>query len=131
MSPAKSSSWWPELSNQLDELVTNCTTCARERHIHAEPMIPSGSMLRPGQNVATDMFVYKGRTYLLVVDYSIYVEIAKLDTLASSNVFNHLKSIFARHGIPETLVSDNGPQFSVQEFVKFTEGEGGTCGADG
>ena len=67
------------------------------------------------QNVATDMFVYKGCTYLLVVDcYLSYVEIAKLDTVVSSNVINHLKTIFARHGIPETVVSDNGPQFSAQ-----------------
>ena len=42
---AKLSLWWPGLSKQLEELVTNCTACARERHIHAEPMIPSESRL--------------------------------------------------------------------------------------
>ena len=26
---------------------------------------------------------------------------------------------FSRHGIPETLVSDNGPQYSSELFVKF------------
>jgi len=124
---AKSSVWWPGLSKQLEELVTNCTAYARERHIHAEPMIPSESRLRPLQKVATDMFVYKGRTYLLVVDYySSYVEIAKLDTVTSSDIIIHLKSIFTRHGIPETVVSDNGPQYAAQEFVKFAENQGFT-----
>ena len=88
---ATSSVRWPGLSKQLEELVTNCTACARERHIYAEPMMPSESRLRPWQKVATDMFVYKGRTYLLVVDYySSYVEIAKLDTVASSRVLRTL-----------------------------------------
>ena len=71
--------------------------------------------------LSTDMFVYKQSTYLLIVDYySTYVQIAKLDTAASSDVINHLKSILARHGIPEAVVSDNGPQYAAQEFVKFT-----------
>ena len=34
-------------------------------------------------------------------------------------VINHLKAIFARHGIPETVISDNGPQYSSADFSKF------------
>ncbi|KAJ8348836.1 hypothetical protein SKAU_G00274250 [Synaphobranchus kaupii] len=37
---------------------------------------------------------------------------------------HHLKSIFARHGIPETLVTDNGPQFSGMAFAAFAESYG-------
>ena len=59
------------------------------------------------------------RTY--VEYHSNYVEIAKLDTVSSSNVVIHLKSILAMHCIPETVVSNNGPQFAAQEFVKFAD----------
>jgi len=31
-----------------------------------------------------------------------------------------MKATFERHGIPEKVVSDNGPQFSVQGFARFT-----------
>ncbi len=30
-----------------------------------------------------------------------------------------MKSVFSRHDIPETLHSDNGPQYSSQEFAEF------------
>ena len=32
-----------------------------------------------------------------------------------------MRSIFARHGIPETVVSDNGPQFSAASFSSFSK----------
>ena len=38
----------------------------------------------------------------------------------------HLQSMFARHGIPEQLISDNGPQFSSTSFAKFAEDYGFT-----
>ena len=34
-------------------------------------------------------------------------------------IINHLKSIFAEYGIPEILVSDNGPQYSSHDFTAF------------
>eukprot|EP00731_Ephydatia_muelleri_P026864 Em0018g964a len=37
----------------------------------------------------------------------------------SKGVVDAIKAIFSRHGIPETLVSDNGPQYSSELFVKF------------
>ena len=37
----------------------------------------------------------------------------------SSTVITHMKSIFARHGIPEIVISDNGPQFASKEFAEF------------
>ncbi len=32
-----------------------------------------------------------------------------------------MKSVFARHGIPEVVVSDNGPQYTSQEFEEFAK----------
>ncbi len=32
-----------------------------------------------------------------------------------------MKAHFARHGIPDKPMSDNGPQYTSEEFQKFTE----------
>lgn len=53
-----------------------------------------------------------------------YVEIAQLSHTRSTDVIVHLKSIFACHGIPEVLMSDNGPQFSGQAFTNFAASYG-------
>lgn len=77
---------------------------------------------RPWEAVSTDLFTWNGEEYLLVVDsYSHYIEIAKLSNTSSKMVVMHTKSIFARHGIPKMVKSDNGPQYSSQEYKKFSD----------
>ena len=56
----------------------------------------------------------------MVDSYSHFIEIAKLTNTSSSRVIQHTKSIFARHGIPTTVKSDNGPQYSSDEYRKFS-----------
>ena len=53
--------------------------------------------------------------------YSRFVEIAKLTTATSSDVISRLKSIMSRHGICDTLVSDNGGQYTFEQFKKFIQ----------
>lgn len=56
----------------------------------------------------TDIMTFKGKNYLGVGDYySKFSEIALLKDKTAATLILHLKSIFARHGIPIELVSDN------------------------
>ena len=36
-------------------------------------------------------------------------------------MIQHTKSIFARHGIPEVVISDNGPQYSGEAYRQFAQ----------
>jgi hypothetical protein len=75
--------------------------------------------------VASDLFEHNKQSYLFVVDYySRYIEIAKLHSTSSNAVINHLKSIFTRHGIPQTFISDNGPQYCGNAFREFAKSYG-------
>lgn len=87
-----------------------------------KPAIPSELPDRPWQKVAADLFEFKDQHYLLVIDYfSHYVEVARPSRTTSPDLVMHLKSMFARHGIPDLLLSDNGSQFSANTFSKFQE----------
>ena len=122
---ARETVWWPGLSSQINELVKNCTICIKERANPVEPLMPSELPERPWQKVGADLFTLNNCNYLLLVDYySRFVEIAKLTPTRSEDVIVHLKSIFSRHGIPELFYSDNGPQFSSQQFKDFAASYG-------
>ena len=117
---ARQSVWWPGLSQQLNELVRNCRTCIKVRTNHTEPLMPTALPERPWQKLGADLFTLKGKTYLVVIDYySRYLEVANLSLTKSADITAHLQSIFARHGVPETLVTDNGPQFAAHTFTTF------------
>ena len=67
------------------------------------------------QKVASDLFHFKGKTYLLCVDYFSIM----LNNTTSKGVITALKNIFACHGLPETLLSDNGPHYSLHDMKEF------------
>ena len=76
---------------------------------------------RPWSKVKSDLFEFNGNHYLVNVDYySKWIEIAKLDDLTSNNIICHIKSQFARYGIPDELVSDSDHQYVSSAFKDFS-----------
>ena len=62
------------------------------------------------------------KKFFVVVDYySKYFELTQLKDRTSASVINCLKQHMSRHGIPEVLHSDNGPEFSSLEFQRFAK----------
>lgn len=59
--------------------------------------------------------------YLLVVmdDFSRFPEVEILHSTAAQSVIPRLDAIFARHGIPEKIRTDNGPPFNSELFDRW------------
>ena len=121
---AKSTVWWPGISQQIKNTVANCQKCEERRPTQVkEPLVTRELPERPFQEVSTDLFEFKKQHYVVLVDaYSRYIEIANLrQQTTSESVIKSLKNIFARHGIPELVFSDNGPQYDSKDFKTFSE----------
>lgn len=65
--------------------------------------------------------------YLVVVDaHSKWPEVCVMESTISIKTIQVLRGLFSRYGLPEVLVSDNGPQFTLDEFQTFLKANGVT-----
>ncbi|UYV84358.1 hypothetical protein LAZ67_X001928 [Cordylochernes scorpioides] len=125
---ARETVWWPGISEEIAETVRKCSVCIQEAVSKHEPLIPTNFPTRPWQKIGMDLFKFENKWYLVVIDYySRFPEMIQLDRLTANVVVRSCKSIFARHGVPETVVSDNGTQFgAAREFANFARQYGFT-----
>ena len=85
-------------------------------------MIPSNIPIYPFQIVASDLFNWNNQDFVIVVDYyGKYWEIERLYNTKSITIVKKMKKMFSRLGIPETLRSDNGPQYTAQVLKEFSK----------
>ena len=121
---AKDTVYWPLMNQEITDYVNQCRVCNTYRPEQCkEPLMPHAVPDRPWAKVGADLFELQGQHYLLLVDYySNFFELARLGSNTRAMcVIDAMRSQFARHGSPEVLVSDNGPQFACREFRTFTQ----------
>lgn len=120
---ANQSVWWPGMSTAIADRVSACQHCLREKPTQTrEPLKTTPLPDRPFERLGVDLCDFEGQSYLVTMDYySKYLDIVKLGLTSSKAVIAKLKDIFAVHGIPGVIVSDNGPQFASREFSEFSK----------
>lgn len=115
--------FWLRINKQILEIVGDCAVCQKYQKSHQnETLILREVPSNICESVAVDLFYFQGSAYLIMVDYySKHVEIGLLHNESSETTIATIKSLFARHGIPKTVRSDKGPQFSSQKFKEFAK----------
>ena len=92
---ARETIFWPGMNVQIDEHVSKCE--ARQTNANAnprEPLKPHTIPHRPWQKVGTDLFEWKGKGHLIVVDYySRYPEVEELCNTKARTVISKTKLI--------------------------------------
>jgi len=61
------------------------------------------------------------KIFLVNVDaYTKWLEVHAVENATSETTIRKLDQIFTTHGLPETIVTDNGTVFTSREFQDFT-----------
>ena len=121
---ARSFVWWPLMDQDLENKVKCCSSCQSTRHQPAPaPLHPWEWTQRPWARLHADYAgPFCGKMFLIVVDaYSKWLEVRPVSSATSATTMEQLRSIFATHGLPELLVTDNGTVFTSAEFEEFTK----------
>ena len=113
--------YWPLMNSEVKDFISKCTICRTYETAQCKETLMSHDVpQRPWEKVGADLFTLEQKDYLVTTDYySNFIEIDRLYDTSSSTVINKLKAHFARYGIPDCVVSDNGPQFNSDAFTKF------------
>jgi hypothetical protein len=119
--------WWPAIDVNIETVVRSCTPCQQLQP--TMPLVPMHPMVWPEkswQRVHIDYAgPFKGNMFLVCIDaHSKWPEVVKTNDTSSRGTIKKLMEIFSRWGLPEQLVSDNGPQFCSEEFKQFLKANG-------
>ena len=123
---ARSYLWWPGLDADIDAEVKSCSACQVVRQDPtAAPLIPWEWPERVWERVHLDFAEKGGQQFLLVVDgHSKWLEVFLMMDVKTARTVEALRSLFARFGVPEVVVTDNGPTFTSSEFSDFLKKNG-------
>lgn len=121
--------WFPGIDRMVEQAVKACTACQASYPglSKREPIQPTPLPSAPWSEVAIDFpGPFPSDQYLLVVidKYSRFPEVEIVHSTSAEVVISRLNTIFARHGFPNTVKSDNGPPFQSSEFASFAKGCG-------
>ncbi|UYV80142.1 K02A2.6-like, partial [Cordylochernes scorpioides] len=123
---ARSHFWWPNLDTQIEFLVNKCRSCQQSQDgPNKGKWQPWKWSTRPWQRIHIDFANKENINLLIVVDsHSKWIEAIPMRETTTRKTIEQLRRLFSSYGLPEELVSDNGPQFTGSEMKGFLEGNG-------
>lgn len=119
--------WWPKMDTAIEEMVKACQSCQESRPSPpTAPLHPWEWPSEPWSRLHLDYAgPFLGSMHLILVDaHSKWMDIQPMQTITSSKTIEKLRIIFANHGIPRKIVTDNGPSFTSAEFAEFMKNNG-------
>ncbi|XP_055918581.1 uncharacterized protein K02A2.6-like [Eupeodes corollae] len=113
--------WFPN----IDQAIKNCSEACSNCGLHAsQPKQQYSSWpaaAGPWERIHIDFAgPFFSQMWLIVIDsFSSFPFIFELSSTTTESTIYALQKIFAIEGLPSTIVSDNGPQFSSAKFKMF------------
>ena len=120
--------WFPGINATVEDKVSKCFPCqAVGPPKHPEPLKMTEMPKFPWQSLNMDFLgpLPTGEMLLMVIDqHSRFPEVEVLKTTTAGAIIPKLDRIFATHGIPNTITTDNGPPYSGNEIANYMKENG-------
>ena len=124
---ARSYIWWPGMDGDIEDLVKSCAVCQQSRPAPAVAPLHSWEWpSEPWSCLHLDFAgPFLGHMFLVLVDaHSKWLDAHIMQSISSAKTIEKLRSVFATHGLPRKIVTDNRPSFTSTEFRSFLSSNG-------
>ena len=115
--------WFPNMDKAVKQEIETCLPCQVKGPANPpEPLTTPDMPEGPWQTLHADFYgpLLTGQYVIVVIDkYSRYPEAEIISNTSAKTLIPKLDAIFARHGIPHTFKSDNGPPFNGNDFKTY------------
>lgn len=115
--------YWPGMGRDVKDWVKTCHTCRQwnGKKIHRAPLQPLPVITTPWEKVALDIVgplprTKRGHKYLLtIMDFATrFLEAIPLKKVDAETTCDALMEVFARFGVPQEILTDNGSNFTAK-----------------
>ncbi len=113
--------WWPGLDKEIAKHVAECVACSSVRNTPGvAPLKLWPWPVQAWERIHIDYAQKEGVYFLVIIDsHSKWLEMFPTTSMTTSRTLELLRQVFAAYGLPKEVVSDNGPQFTAQDFQVF------------
>ena len=114
--------YWPNIDTDIERTVKRCIQCMEAQKNPPRIVDSHWTYLeQPWSRIHVDFAgPINGLSFLVAVDaHSKWPEIFPMQQTDTQSTITVLRRLFSQHGLPETLVSDNGSKFMSESFQQF------------
>ena len=126
---ARTAVYWPGIDAAIEMASRRCDSCGEHQNKPCMPpvhpwMLPE----KPWSRLHLDHAInFMGKDWLVITDaYSKYPCIHPTSSTSTGATLDLLEEDFAHFGFPHTLVTDNAPTFTSEEFLHWCKERGTT-----
>ena len=119
--------WWLNMNTQLEGIVSSCEKCQHTRPLPAKAPLHIWPWPEcPWSRIHIDYAgPFLNKMFLVIVDaHSKWLEVLPVSNATTTVTIEQLLNVFTTHGLPNTIVSDNGSVFTSDEFTQFVKQNG-------
>lgn len=116
--------YWPKMKDQITKFINECTICGQAKY-DRNPVRPQFNVVppatKPFEIIHMDLFTVHSEKYVTFIDvFTKYGQAYHLRDGTAVSILQALLHYCTHHGVPMTIITDNGTEFTNQLFMEFT-----------